>query len=169
MCDNENKTIMYGGSIYESKYLKYGGGQASRPSLDIWETKYLKYANAESSAPSLDIWETKYLKYKTKYAELKKQQYIMKGGSDTNTLYLFKAEWCPHCVNFKETWDFLQKDMKGKVNFIAYDADKDKDIIKKYNVEGFPTLMLKTKDKVIEYVGERNIDGIKQFVKEYSK
>ena len=148
MCDNENKTIMYGGSIYESKYLKYGGGQASRPSLDIWETKYLKY--------------------KAKYMELKKQQYIMKGGSDTNTLYLFKAEWCPHCVNFTETWDFLQKDMKGKVNFIAYDADKDKDIIKKYNVEGFPTLMLKTKDKVIEYVGERNIDGIKQFVKEYS-
>jgi thiol-disulfide isomerase/thioredoxin len=148
MCDNENKTIMYGGSIYESKYLKYGGGQASRPSLDIYESKYLKY--------------------KAKYMELKKQQYIMKGGSDTNTLYLFKADWCPHCVSFKETWNFLQKDMKGKVNFIAYDADKDKDIIKKYNVEGFPTLMLKTKDKVVEYVGERNIDGIKQFVKEYS-
>jgi thiol-disulfide isomerase/thioredoxin len=154
MCDNENKTIMYGGSI--------------APSFDTYESKHLKYANAESKVPSSNKYESKYLKYKAKYNNLKKQQYIMKGGSDTNTLYLFKAEWCPHCVNFKDTWNFLQKDMKGKVNFIAYDADKDKDIIKKYNVEGFPTLMLKTKDKVIEYVGERNIDGIRQFVKEYS-
>ena len=76
--------------------------------------------------------ENKYMKYKAKYMKLKKQQYIMKGGSDNNTLYLFKAEWCPHCINFKESWDILQKDMKGKVNFIAYDADKDKSIIKKY-------------------------------------
>jgi thiol-disulfide isomerase/thioredoxin len=121
-----------------------------------------------SIAPSSYTYESKYMKYKVKYMELKKKQLLMKGGSDNNTLYLFKADWCPHCINFKETWDVLQKDMKGKVNFIAYDADKDKSIMKKYNVEGFPTLMLKTKERVIEYVGERNIDGIKQFVKEYS-
>ena len=141
MCDN-------GKNNYETKYLKYGGGQDSRPSSNTWETKYLKY--------------------KVKYMELKKTQFHMKGGGDINTLYLFKADWCPHCINFRETWDILQKDMKGKINFIAYDADKDKSIIKEYNVEGFPTLMLKTKDRVIEYVGERNISGIKQFVNEYS-
>ena len=161
MSDNEKNK-------YKSKYMKYANANSIEPSSNSWETKYLKYGGGQASHPSSNTWETKYLKYKAKYVELKKSQYIMKGGSDMNTLYLFKAEWCPHCVNFKETWDTLQKDMKGKVNFIAYDAEEDKSIMKKYNVEGFPTLMLKTKDKVIEYVGERDINGIKQFVKEYS-
>jgi len=154
MCDNgKNK---YANSSRKTDILGLKGGT------------FQTYATAESIVPSLDIYESKYLKYKAKYMKLKKTQFLMKGGSDINTLYLFKAEWCPHCINFRETWDTLQKDMKGKVNFIAYDADKDKSIMKKYNVEGFPTLMLKTKGKVIEYVGERDINGIKQFVKEYS-
>jgi thiol-disulfide isomerase/thioredoxin len=162
MCDN-------GKNKYETEYLKYANAESIAPSLDTYETKYLKYTGDQASMPSLGKdFKSKYLKYKVKYMELKKTQYIMKGGSDINTLYLFKAEWCPHCINFRETWDTIQKDMKGQVNFIAYDADKDKSIMKKYNVEGFPTLMLKTKDKVIEYVGERNINGIKQFIKEYS-
>jgi len=153
---------------WEAKYLKYANAKSIVPSSNNYESKYLKYDGGEASAPSLDNYESKYLKYKAKYMELKKKQTIQRGGG-LNTLYLFKAEWCPHCVNFKETWNFLQKDMKGKVNFITYDADKDKNIIKSYNVEGFPTLMLKTKDKVIEYVGERDINGINQFIKEYSQ
>jgi thiol-disulfide isomerase/thioredoxin len=133
-----------------------------------YESKYLKYVGGEASRPSLDNYESKYLKYKIKYNALKKQQFVMKGGSDKNTLYLFKAEWCPHCVNFKETWKVLQDDMKGKLNFIAYDANTDEKEIKKYKVEGFPTLMLKTKKGIVEYVGDRDINGLKQFIKEYS-
>lgn len=147
----------------------YENAESRVPSLSTWKNKYLKYIEGNASHSSLSTWETKYLKYKAKYHALKKKQYVMKGGSDKNTLYLFKAEWCHHCRMFKETWDFLQENMKGKINFIAYDSKENKDKMEKYKIEGFPTLKLQTKDGLIEYQGERNIDDIKNFIKEYSK
>ena len=110
-----------------------------------------------------------YLKYKSKYTHLKLQN--MKGGdsNNTNTLFLFKADWCGHCRGFKPTWEKLQNDMTGKIKFVTVDADKDKDKITEYKIDGFPTLILKTKDNnAVEYVGTRDLDALKDFVKQYS-
>jgi thiol-disulfide isomerase/thioredoxin len=119
------------------------------------------------------LYYNKYMTYKQKYLQLKNQKKIkqMKGGDNkSNELYLFKAEWCGHCRNFKPTWDALQNTMKDNIKFITYDADKDKSVIKQYKIDGFPTLMMKTKDdRVIEYVGERDINGLMQFINSYTK
>jgi thiol-disulfide isomerase/thioredoxin len=94
----------------------------------------------------------------------------MTGGASIkpNKLYLFKAEWCGHCVNFKSTWSQLQKEMKDHVEFVTFDADNHKDEIKKYNIQGFPTLILHSGDKAVEYNGQRDIDSLKDFIKEYN-
>jgi thioredoxin 1 len=115
-------------------------------------------------------YNEKYLKYKSKYLKLKSEgiKFNMKGGGDKDiTMYLFKAEWCGHCNGFKSTWANLQKDMGDKIKFVTYDSDKNKEDIKKYNIEGYPTLILKTQDKAIEYVGSRDIDSLKDFIKQY--
>jgi thiol-disulfide isomerase/thioredoxin len=116
-------------------------------------------------------YNQKYLKYKSKYLKLKSEgtKFNMKGGADNtdNTMYLFKAEWCGHCKRFKSTWADLQKDMGNKIKFITYDSDANKEEIKRYNIEGYPTLILKTQDKAIEYVGSRDIDSLKDFIKQY--
>ena len=112
-------------------------------------------------------YELKYLKYKNKYKKL--NQKIMLGGKKSkNTLYLFKAEWCGHCIGFKQTWTQLQKDFKNKINFISYDADQDTEIMKNYNIQGYPTLIMQQNDKAIEYVGNRNIDSLKEFINTYN-
>jgi len=118
-------------------------------------------------------YKIKYLKYKKKYLKLKSLEnkqlkYNLNGGSDKNTLYLFKAEWCGHCKGFKPTWEKLQNEMKDKVNFKTYDSDKDADMIEKFKIQGFPTLVLKVGDKAIEYVGGRDILSLKDFINLYS-
>ncbi len=118
----------------------------------------------------LNDYNKKYLKYKEKYLKLKKleQNISMKGGGiEKKTLTLFKAEWCGHCINFKNTWNELKEENKSNINFVTYDSDSNKKEIKKYGVQGFPTLILLTGDKAIEYVGPRNKDAIEEFINQY--
>ena len=105
----------------------------------------------------------KYNKYKTKYLNLLSNQV---GGKSSKDLYLFKAEWCGHCKAFKDDWNKLQNDseLKNKINFITMDSDKHTNEIKEWNIEGFPTLILKYGDKATEYNGPRNINAIKEFI-----
>jgi protein disulfide-isomerase-like protein len=113
-------------------------------------------------------YQAKYLKYKSKYNQLKAQINLnQKGGSDMKTMYLFKANWCGHCRNFTPTWEKLQSELSNKVKFVTYDADKHKKEIKDYNINGFPTIMLQSKDKIIEYNGERHMEGLKEFIDSY--
>lgn len=123
-------------------------------------------------------YHEKYLKYKAKYLKLKYQEkqlnnlIIQDGGANNKekdtTLYLFKADWCPHCKQFKNTWSNLKKDFGTKVNFIMFDADKDASKIKEFNIEGYPTLILKSGEKAIEYVGPRNFESVKEFIDTYN-
>ena len=120
-------------------------------------------------------FKQKYLKYKHKYNELNLKiksltdsKLNMNGGGNKITLYLFKAEWCPHCISFKSTWDALQNDYQSKVKFIMYDSEKNASEILQYKIEGFPTLILKVNENAIEYVGPRNFDSIKDFIDTYN-
>jgi thioredoxin 1 len=118
---------------------------------------------------NLTDYNKKYLKYKDKYLKLKKleQNIIMKGGGSVDkTLTLFKAEWCGHCKSFKETWNKLKKD-NDNVKFVTYDSEVNKNEIKKYGIQGFPTLILLVDDKSIEYVGPRNKEAIEEFINQY--
>jgi len=113
----------------------------------------------------------KYLKYKTKYFNLKKMHTLINqnGGDakDTNEkkqIYLFKAEWCGHCRGFKPIWEKIKDDLKNKYDFVTVDADKDKNLIDKWNIQGFPTIIKKVGDNAKEYVGERDEQSVKTFI-----
>jgi thioredoxin 1 len=113
----------------------------------------------------------KYLKYKTKYFNLKKQSKLMvQNGGDANKvndktqIYLFKAEWCGHCRGFKPTWEKIKEDLKNKYEFITVDADKDKNLIEKWKIQGFPTIIKKVGDNAQEYIGDRDEQSVKTFI-----
>lgn len=112
-----------------------------------------------------DTYKVKYLKYKNKYINLKKLKMNLDKDTEKPELILFKAEWCGHCRSFKQTWNALENHLTN-VNFRTIDADKDEDELKKFNVEGFPTLMLKNKKGIIEFNGDRSVDNIIMFVNE---
>lgn len=117
-------------------------------------------------------YRSKYLKYKKKYLKLKQLEKNMIGGGNQQIsdpeIYLFKAEWCGHCKAFKPVWNELNKKYKSKYTFKTFDADKNKNDIQKWNIEGFPTIMLKNKDgQVIEFRGSRDIETLSDFLNQF--
>ena len=137
---------------------------------------------------------SKYLKYKIKYLKLKNLNQT--GGKNTNqdgenttqnehfyfgqntvdnmdskkpTLYLFKANWCGHCKNFKETWNSLGKKYNNNINFISYDADKNQKAIKEWNVNGFPHLIARTGTNAKEYNGDRDVNSLVNYIESLIK
>ena len=112
----------------------------------------------------MKTYQEKYIKYKLKYLELKKNTFTKQnGGGNNKTLVLIKADWCGHCKAFKSTWEQLPANIPN-VNFKILDSESNPDEIKKYNIKGYPTIILETGDKKIEYNGSRTVKDIKQFV-----
>ena len=120
--------------------------------------------------------QKKYLKYKAKYLKLKskmdKNSSVMTGGASNSksdkTIYLFKADWCPHFKMFKSTWDGLKQELDDKIKFITYDSEKHTKEIKSFNIQGYPTIILTVGDKAIEYVGPRDGTSLKEFINQYN-
>jgi thiol-disulfide isomerase/thioredoxin len=115
-------------------------------------------------------YNEKYLKYKNKYLELKKiinSNNMIGGSSSDTTMYLFKADWCGHCKNLAPVWDQLQKEVTN-IKFVTYDSQKDKNSIEKYNISGFPTIILKKNDKAYDYGGARDLNSLKDFINSYN-
>lgn len=114
----------------------------------------------------------KYKKYKMKYLELKKELNNMTGGGDSNVeLVLFRAEWCPHCRNFVNDWQSLEKS-NSDVKFVTVD-DTDLDLIEFYEnkqlkANAFPTLFLGKNDEYYEYAGPMTKSGVESFLKKFN-
>jgi thiol-disulfide isomerase/thioredoxin len=113
----------------------------------------------------------KYQKYKTKYLSLKKMSLKQNGGSniiknEKPEFYLFKAEWCGHCNAFMKDWNTLSNnvDLNKKITFTTLDSDLHKGEIKKWEITGFPTLILRNGDRAIEYSAKRTIPDITDFI-----
>ena len=90
--------------------------------------------------------------------------------SDKKTMIFFSADWCGHCKNFKPVWDELNTDEnKSKANFINVNCSDNEDekiqeIMSKYSVQGFPTLMIHdpsdSENSLTEYKDDRDVDKI---------
>ena len=53
----------------------------------------------------------------------------------------FYAPWCGHCKNLEPHWNQLASEMKGKkIKIAKIDADKNKNIGGRFQVQGFPTI-----------------------------
>jgi thiol-disulfide isomerase/thioredoxin len=114
------------------------------------------------------MYEEKYLKYKAKYLALKSElenNNMTGGGNETKVdVILFKADWCGHCKKFKPVWEQLSKQFESKFNFITYDADKDIDMLEKYKVDGFPTILFKDGKHIKPYEGSREYEELENLL-----
>jgi len=80
-------------------------------------------------------------------------------------LFLFCADWCGHCHHFMPTFEKLRQEYvdDSKLKVVKVN-DKNKELVKLYGVEGFPTLKLHDGKKLHEYNGGRDINNIREFV-----
>ncbi len=72
-------------------------------------------------------------------------------------LVLFHAKWCPHCVRFrpqfkKEMADLIKEynrhhSHKMAMGLVDVDAPGMEEVVKRYDIEGYPTLLIVTRNK----------------------
>jgi thiol-disulfide isomerase/thioredoxin len=85
---------------------------------------------------------------------------------------LFYADWCPHCVHFKPHFKKAMAELNGKVGkdgkkmrLEMVDCDAHKEMGKKYDVNGFPTVkLIKDDGTQVEYGGERTYEGLQKYL-----
>ena len=92
------------------------------------------------------------------------------GFESGKTLIICKADWCGHCKKAAPEFQKLLaaspitlKD-GSKVVVKILDADKDKQEMAKFNVKGFPSILIVDKDSTTEYPGERTQSAIMDYL-----
>ncbi|KAL1562375.1 Protein disulfide-isomerase 2-3, variant 2 [Salvia divinorum] len=80
----------------------------------------------------------------------------------------FFAPWCGHCKKLAPEWKKAANSLKGQVKLGHVDCDADKSLMGRYNVQGFPTIMVfgADKDSPFPYEGARTASAIESFALE---
>ena len=85
------------------------------------------------------------------------------------TLVLFYAEWCGHCKTLKPKWDEAAKEVNTektrmvKIN-VGDKTDEQDALIAKYNIDGFPTILVFQNGTPTPYVGEQTKEMFKKIL-----
>ena len=92
--------------------------------------------------------------------------------SDKPKFYFFNVEWCGHCKTTKPKWEELVKNVDGVVNgkpveLVSVNAEDEANagLVKQYNVQGYPTLVLQKGEEKVEYSGDRSTEDMHNFLK----
>jgi thiol-disulfide isomerase/thioredoxin len=97
-------------------------------------------------------------------------------------IFFFYAEWCPHCKNAEPQWDDFSKNNDGKsfnglrlkchkINCTDDSSTKifetgitTAEMIKKYNIEGYPTIKLVKGNTTYDYDSKITRTSLETFV-----
>ncbi|MQM10348.1 hypothetical protein Taro_043241, partial [Colocasia esculenta] len=80
----------------------------------------------------------------------------------------FFAPWCGHCKKLAPEWKKASNSLKGKVKLGHVDCDAEKSLMSRFNVQGFPTILVfgLDKDSPYPYEGARTASAIESFALE---
>ncbi|XP_010913398.1 protein disulfide isomerase-like 2-3 [Elaeis guineensis] len=80
----------------------------------------------------------------------------------------FFAPWCGHCKKLAPEWKKASNNLKGKVKLGHVDCDAEKSLMSRFNVQGFPTILVFgiDKDSPYPYEGARVASAIESFALE---
>jgi thiol-disulfide isomerase/thioredoxin len=92
---------------------------------------------------------------------------------DEARLYFFYTNWCGWSKKTMPEWEALEQQLQStpyfghtKITPVRVDAETDKKTAMLYEVEGYPTIILETSDKLYDYSGKRTSEDLLAFLRE---
>merc|ERR1712066_178921 len=88
-----------------------------------------------------------------------------------HVLVEFYAPWCGHCKQLVPTWDKLGEKFADNEEIVVAKMDSTANELEDIKIQGFPTIKLfrKGDNKVIDYNGERTLEGFTKFLESDAK
>ena len=118
----------------------------------------------------------KYLVPKMNPTYVPNKEFIDKGeeGSDAELL-IFTVDWCPYCKKAMPVWKKFKEEYNGKtingynLNFRTINCTDEndaevKDMLNKYNIDGYPTIKLLKDGDAITYDAKPEFNTLQQFL-----
>ena len=93
--------------------------------------------------------------------------------SGQESIVLFYADWCGHCKKFMPQWDSLSSSINEsnkKVKMMKVNCSKPSEnekqaqLMEKYKVQGYPTIIKVKNNQAQEYNGKRTKEDLEKFI-----
>ena len=103
------------------------------------------------------------------YSKVLKKESFENNDSAKIKVLLFKMKQCSHCVKFMPEFEKFQKETEKKnlsvdIKIVDSDDEGSSELMKKYNVESFPTVIFVKDEKKHEYQGERTEKALTSYL-----
>ena len=72
---------------------------------------------------------------------------------------------CGWCDKFNPTWLKLIKEFKSKLSMKKVNGPSSPDLLKKYDIQSFPSIVLVSGQEHQKYEGDRSMKDMKKFLK----